>query len=122
MRTVNPLFVSVHDKVWGIVTKGDLQKFPLRMWLFGVLSLVEMQMLRLIRQRYPDDAWKACLRPKRIADANRLFNLRVRKNQEIDVDDCLQWCDKAAIIAGNESLRKALGFQSSKKAKTLPRA
>lgn len=110
MRSTNPLFVSAHEKVWGIVTKGDLQKFPVRMWLFGVLSIVEMQMLRLVRQHCPRGQWR--LGPKRIVAAEEIFKQRLQQNQEIDIEDCLQWCDKAGIIARNEGLWKALGFRS----------
>jgi hypothetical protein len=100
MRNVNPLFVSVHNKVWGIVTKGDLQKFPFRMWLFGILSMVEMHMLRLIRERFPNDAWQHGFNTCRLNKAKELFDLRTRRNEEIDLDDCLEWCDKVAIVAG----------------------
>ena len=110
MRSMNPVFVSAHEKVWGIVTKGDLQKFPVRMWLFGVLSIVEMQMLRLVRQYCPKAEWP--LKPNRIADAKKIFEQRLQQNQEIDIEDCLQWCDKAGIIAGNEGIWKALEFRS----------
>jgi predicted transcriptional regulator len=51
------VFIVVMGEVSGIITKGDLQKVPVRMWLFGVLSLLEMQFLRLIRASYPQDTW-----------------------------------------------------------------
>jgi len=43
------VFIVVMGEVSGIITKGDLQKAPVRMWLFGVLSMLEMQLLRLSR-------------------------------------------------------------------------
>jgi len=55
------VFVVVIGEVSGIITKGDLQKAPVRMWLFGVLSLLEMQFLRLIRTAYPQDTWKGLI-------------------------------------------------------------
>ena len=48
--------VVVMGEVSGIIMKGDLQKAPVRMWLFGVLSLLEMQFLRLIRTVYSQDS------------------------------------------------------------------
>jgi predicted transcriptional regulator len=39
------VFVVVMGEVSGIIMKGDMQKAPVRMWLFGVLSLLEMQFL-----------------------------------------------------------------------------
>jgi hypothetical protein len=117
LRILNPIFVSVHDKVWGIVTKGDLQKFPVRMWLFGVLSMVEMHMLRLIRQQFANDRWQECLSAPRIQKAECLFKDRSRRNQEIDLDDCLEWCDKAVVVSSTGNLRQALGFESKSQAK-----
>ncbi len=36
------LFVTMFGQVGGIVTRTDLQKPPIRMWLFGVITIVEM--------------------------------------------------------------------------------
>ena len=54
LKVRSELFINVLGQVGAIVTKGDLQKAPIRLWLFGVISLIEMQMLRLIRERLPD--------------------------------------------------------------------
>jgi hypothetical protein len=116
MRHVNPLFVSAHEKVWGIVTKGDLQKFPFRMWLFGVLSMVEMHMLRLIRETFSNDTWQHCLNARRLQKAKEILDLRTRRNEEIDLADCLEWSDKVVIISRSERVRESLGFQSKRDA------
>jgi hypothetical protein len=116
MRNINPLFVSAHDKVWGIVTRGDLQKFPFRMWLFGVLSMVEMHMLRLIRESFSNNQWQNGFNERRLNKAKELFDLRTRRNEEIDLDDCLEWCDKVAIVFRSERVRQSLGFQSKRDA------
>ena len=42
------LFVRVLGAVGGIITMSDLQKPPVRMWLFGMITLLEMRMSRLI--------------------------------------------------------------------------
>jgi hypothetical protein len=110
------IFVTVMGQVWGIVTKGDLQKAPIRMWLFGVLSLVEMQFLRLIRASFPGDSWKSKISPKRVRTAHGLFQKRQRRNEAIDLADCLQFADKRAIISKTQNLRSGLGFRSCKKA------
>jgi hypothetical protein len=49
LRHSERLFVRVLGRVGGIVTRGDMQKAPARMWLFGVITLVEMHLLRIIR-------------------------------------------------------------------------
>ena len=65
LRESARVYVEVMGRVSGIVTKGDLQKAPVRMWLFGLIFLIEMQFLRLIRDGWPDGSWtKGCRRIK----------------------------------------------------------
>jgi CBS domain-containing protein len=113
LRTRSAMFVTVLGNVGGIITRADLQKSPVRMWLFGLISLIEMQMLRLIRERYYDETWRQHLNEKRVADAQRVFKLREAQNEQIDLLDCLQLCDKRDICCGNPELLKATGFSSS---------
>lgn len=104
LRHHDAVFVSVFDRVSGIVTRGDLQKAPVRMWLFGLISLVEMQMLRLIRCRFPDDSWCELLNEKRITSAKNLLADRRKRNLETDLSDCIQWCDKRDILLKDPQL------------------
>src|SRR5262245_24064403 len=36
------LFITAFGKVGGIITHSDLQKPPVRMWLFGIVTMIEM--------------------------------------------------------------------------------
>ena len=105
-------FVLVFGQVAGIVTKGDLQKAPIRMWLFGLLSLLEMQLLRLIRSVYPGDSWTHLVSEARLNKAQQLLEDRQHRNEAIDLADCLQFADKRCIVAKTDSLRAVLGFTS----------
>jgi hypothetical protein len=116
LRERNELFVTILGKVGAIVTKGDLQKIPVRLWLFGIISLIEMQMLRLIRERFPDGAWKSLLPSARFDAAKKLFDERKRRNEEAstsDFADCLQICDKAQILLRDSELLNAANFPNS---------
>ncbi len=119
LRDSPRVFVVVMGYVSGIVTKGDLQKAPVTMYLFGTLSLLEMQLLRLIRTAFPEDSWKEHLSPKRIDNAIRLLTDRHRRNEATDLADCLQFADKATIVAKCRELREALGFRSARDAEAL---
>jgi hypothetical protein len=119
MRQSPRLFVRVLGQVGGIVTHGDLQKAPVRMWLFGLISLVEMQLLRLIREAYPDDAWEQLIMPTRLRQAKRVLADRQQRNAAIDLADCLQLCDKREIILGSEVLLDVVGFADKEQGKTL---
>ena len=66
MRKTTRLFVLILGQIGGIVTRGDIQKTPLRMWLFGLISMIEMQLLRIIREHCPNDTWKTFLAPARL--------------------------------------------------------
>lgn len=113
------VFVVAMGEVAGIITKGDLQKAPMRMWLFGVLSLLEMQFLRLIRAAYPHDSWKSLISPCRIEKARQLLKDRQRRNEAIDLADCLQFSNKRTILVKSDCLCHVLGWTSKGVAKDL---
>jgi hypothetical protein len=106
------VWLTILGETSGIITKGDLQKAPVRMWLFGITSLLEMQLLRLIRTWYPDESWKNLLSAGRVQKAEEILQDRRRRNEAIDLADCLQFADKRRIVAKTASLRSALGFRS----------
>lgn len=106
------LFVSLLGAVGGIVTRTDLQKPPVRMWLFGMVTLIEMRFTRLIELFCPDDAWKQFLSEGRVRKAEELLDERTRRNQQINLLNCLQLSDKGQIIARSETLRNSTAFES----------
>jgi hypothetical protein len=92
------LFVKTISEVDGIITIADLEKQPLRMWLFGIISLLEMEMTKLISKKFLDDKWIRYINKSRMEKARELYKCRVEKNSEIDFLSCLQFCDKVTII------------------------
>lgn len=85
--------------------------------VFGIVSLLEMQMLRIVREAYPCETWKELLKEKRIEAAVRILELRKKSNEEIDLADCLQFCDKRDIILGNKQILEALNLGSKGESK-----
>ena len=104
------LFIRNGQSVDGIVTRGDLQKIPVRMYLFAIISVLEMQLLRIIRVRYPNDDWGRFLSPDRLAKAQAIFQARQHANAAIDLLDCIQLADKNTIVVKANDLRIGLGF------------
>jgi len=104
------LFVTSFGQPSGIVTRADLQKPPVRMWLFGVIALIEMGLTRLIQDRFPDGGWQQYLLEGRLAKAESLMEERKRKHQELDLLDCLSLSDKGRIVLWNEDLQTKVGF------------
>jgi len=112
-------FVSILGGVEGIVSLADLQKAPVRMWLFGLVSLIEMQMVRLIRLEFSGDSWCSRLkRPERLESAREIFADLQRNNAEIDLVDCLQWCDEREILVSQPKVVEKMGFKTKTAARS----
>ncbi len=115
LRQRNELFITLLGQIGAIVTKGDLQKTPVRLWLFGLISLIEMQMLHLIRKRFPDGTWTKLLSSARLDEAKKTFAQRQQRNEEANVydySDCLYICDKATIFFKDKELSAVARFES----------
>jgi CBS domain-containing protein len=105
-------FVNFLGEISGIVTRDDLDDPPVRMWLFGLITLIEMRFLTLIERRFPTDGWQQYLSDKRLEKAAALQQERQRRKQDPRLLDCLQFSDKAQIVIRDEQLRQRIGFQS----------
>ena len=106
------LFVNVLGQIGAIATRTDLQKPPVRMWLFGMITIIEMGLTRLIEAAYPEDSWRQCVSEGRLQKAQALLEERKRRNQDLGLLDCLQFSDRGQIVLRNEELRKRAGFVS----------
>ena len=107
------LFVRSLNQVDGIVTRTDLQKPPVRMWLFGMITIIEMSLHRMIERQYPDDIWTDRIPAERLAKANELLAERRRRNQDLSLLDCLQFSDKGHLVMKDQHLREQVGFPSA---------
>jgi len=106
------LFVNSFGQIGGIITRSDLQKPPVRMWLFGMVTIIEMGFMRLIESQYPDAGWKKSISQGRLEKAEALLAERQRRNQELGLLDCLQFSDKGQIIIRDQQLRDRIGVPS----------
>lgn len=105
-------FVTILDRVGAIITLRDLEKPPMRMFLFGMITLGEMLMTEIIRNRYPGDTWHGLISASRLAKARQLQAERTRRGQEASLIDCLQYGDKGWILSYDADIRAALGQES----------
>jgi len=112
-------FVKILGEVGGLVTRTDLQDPPVRMWLFGLLTAIEMRFQTLIQGRFADESWMQYVSPARVEKARLLLEERQRRNQTPTLIDCLQFSDKMQIIARDERLRDQVGFVSRRRADTV---
>ena len=105
-------FVRMMGVVGGLVTRLDLQEPPVRMWLFGLITMLELRFLTLIERRFVDESWMRYLSPGRVEKARVLQSERRRRYQEASLLKCLQFSDKAQIIVRDENLRQQAGIVS----------
>ena len=105
-------FVTVLGQPAAIITLDDLEKPPMRMFLFGMITIFEMVMTNLLRSRYADGSWQKLLSDSRLAKAGELKKVREQRGQKVDLIDCLQYGDKGWILSYDREIRKIMGFSS----------
>jgi hypothetical protein len=110
MKENNWIFVLEKNHVTSIVTRADLQKAPVRMLLFGLTTLLEMNMQRIIESFYERDAWQQFLSWGRLESARTFLTKRQRRNEAIGLLDCIQFCDKIHLVVRSAELSRKLGI------------
>jgi hypothetical protein len=99
------LFLLEGNKICRLITRSDLDKIPVRLWLFGIISILEMQLKTKIALEFPYEEWQGLLKEKRLQDARKLFNEKKKHNEETELLQCLQLCDLKDIIIKTPSLK-----------------
>jgi len=110
-------FVALSGSVVAVISRGDIDKPIVRMWLFGMITVLEMSVMDHIKARWPADNWTTLLSEQRLAKARLLFEERLRRNQGCQLLDCLQFSDKAQIAIEDPQLLADLEFPSKRAAK-----
>ncbi|MDH3948376.1 MAG: HD domain-containing protein [Gammaproteobacteria bacterium] len=114
-------FIRLFDDVVGYVSRSEINKPVVRMWLFGIITFIEMEFSQMIQEFYPDQSWRSMLTEKRLAKAVELQEERLRRNQHCDLIDCLQLSDKGQIVIQNPEFLELLDIGSKSVAKRLAR-
>jgi hypothetical protein len=110
-------FVRTSDQVTGMLSRADLEQPIGRMWLFGIVTLVELDFVRRIMAHWPQQSWTELLSPGRLDKARALQQERARRGQQADLLDCLQLADKGAILIQEPDVLRDWGFGSKQSAK-----
>jgi hypothetical protein len=105
-------FVRVLDDIVGVISRGDMQKPIVRMWLFGFVTTIEMHMRQRVLLRWPDQSWVKQVTASRLQKAQGLLDERLRRGQHCDLLDCGQFSDLAKMLLEVEEERRAFGFES----------
>lgn len=102
------LLVSIDGDIEGIITLTDLNKPIVRVYLFGLISLLEMHLAFWIRTEYAGDSWKEVITPDRVGKALEISEAR----GGTDPMEFLQYGDRRSLFAKNENLRARFEFRS----------
>jgi hypothetical protein len=86
------------------------------MWLFGMVTMIELRYTRLIDDLCPDENWREYLSVGRLRKAEEFLAERRRRQQVVGLLDCLQLADKGRIVARNEQIRSRTVFASRREA------
>jgi hypothetical protein len=87
-------FVLTGNRVSGIVTRADLNKPVARIYLFGLISLLEMHLTFWIDRYYPEDSWRDHVNERRMESALVHQEERRKSNDVMPLLQCLQFADK----------------------------
>lgn len=114
LNTWKYCFITILGSVGAVITRNDLHKPAVRMWLFGMITIVEMFLVRMLEEKFPGDSWRSRLSPARLKKAEILQEERTRRNNPAKLVDCLQFSDKAQILMKDPEMIQDAGFESRK--------
>jgi hypothetical protein len=114
-------FVTAMGDVAGVVTRDDLHKPVGRMWLFGIVTLIELELTARLAAIWPEGGWTRYLSAGRFEKAETLLQERRRRGHRVELIDCLQLADKAQILMEDEAQRAHFGFPTKGAARRVIR-
>jgi hypothetical protein len=95
------LFIEENQSITSIVTRADRDSIPVRIWLFGMISLMEKQIREKIQKQ--EIVWDELISKDRFLKAQELFQNKWNDNEEIDLLSCTQLIDLSSIIRKNRN-------------------
>jgi hypothetical protein len=119
LRTNDYLFMRDVGHIVGVLSRRSIEKPPMRMWLFGIVTVSEQRVTQLIAEVNSSGGWERHLSSGRMAKAQELQQMRLDRGQQRSLLDCLQLADKGQIIARDEMLRSRTRFESRKQVESF---
>ena len=108
-------FLTSLGHVSAIVTHDDLEKPPVRMFLFGMITLLEMVFVRLVEAAFSEEEWTAMVSPVRLEKARELKAERERRGHSGRLINCLQFSDKGQVALRIADVARSLDPKLSRK-------
>lgn len=86
-----------------IITRTDLDKIPMRICIFGMISTFETFLKELVRASIND--WQESLSQNRLHQAEKLFAWKMERGEDIDLIQCLQFGDLGSIFSKKQRFK-----------------
>lgn len=112
LAAAEQMFIEWRGDVAAVITRRDLQKPPLRVWLFGASTVLAANLTWGIAELYRDDSWQSEITPGRFKKPVELHAERQRRGSACALLNCLQVKDKADILVRDAASFAALGLHS----------
>lgn len=103
-------FVLSGNLISGIITRADINKPPVRIYLFGLLSLFEMHLNAWINHHFTNNSWTEKVPSRRMKKATNLYKIRKGNNQDLSLLECMQMCDKRNLLLIMPPFLEGFGF------------
>ena len=87
LDTFDCCFATLLCTIAGVIGKADIQHPYMRMWLFGIVTMVEMETGPLIERFWPNGEWQVLLLEGRLTKANVLLAERQSRHSGLCQQD-----------------------------------
>ncbi len=104
-------FVLGGTGILGIVTRADLNKPPVRAYLFGLISLLEMHLDFWVGRFYAEEDVERTLSPNRLVEAKSVQKQKRSRNAGTELMRCLQFCDKRELLSREQQFLDSVGLR-----------
>jgi predicted transcriptional regulator len=104
------VFILEKNSIEGIITRADINKPIVRIYLFGLITLFELHLSYWINKYYHESEWMSLLKTKRIDTAIELFEKRKGSNSQLTLLECIQICDKKSILKETDTFLELFSY------------
>lgn len=106
------------NRVTGIITRADLNTSPARIHLFDRISLLEIELRKLIAELAPDWKEDVLLHPDIVEEIERLYSEAQRANIELSEIHYAGFAALVKVITHYEGCWSACGYEADHKARS----
>lgn len=118
LRDRSFIFVLRRNEVNAILMKADFQKTPMRLFFFGLITILEMQVNKMIKDHFPGDTWKKGIGKKKRKEAEKRYKAVSERNEGVQAINFVGLCDKLKKLANDDTVNHILAYDDKPQAMT----